>query len=330
MRQAQAAPKALVRTKRRNRERRKTESERQPAKPKARLRTQIITQAPGAPGKPKAPAKGPPGAKNTPSAKGKGKGGPKQGDGKVPSKSPSSGKNAPKGPPPAKTPAGAKAPCLFWPKGTCNRGSNCPFAHDSSLAPKATSKTPGTVSTTAAAATVAAVLPSASAHAVEPKAFGTGQSLFARSGLRGFFRCFAGWFSVLSSAVPAVLPSERSTALPGLQSGPFHVDWIADSGADRNLTSIKALTQQGVPSDVIKHVTQSQPVTFSTGNGFYTSSEVLNSEGSSFGNSSSYVMHDCPVVRSLGELVNEGQRPFVLPHLHAITHVCPSSQPTSR
>ena len=103
---------------------------------------------------------------------------------------------------------------------------------------------------------LAAVLPSAIAHAVEPKAFGTGQSLFARSGLRGFFRCFAGWFSVLSSAVPAVLPSERSTALPGMQSGPFHVDWIADSGAGRNLTSIQALTQQGIPSDV----TLSQPV----------------------------------------------------------------------
>ena len=96
-----------------------------------------------------------------------------------------------------------------------------------------------------------------------------------------------------------------------MQSGPFHVDWIADSGAGRNLTSIKALTQQGILSDVMKHVTQSQPVAFSTGNGVYTSSEVLNSHGSSFGNSSPYVMHDCPVARSLGELVNEGQRPFV-------------------
>ena len=96
-----------------------------------------------------------------------------------------------------------------------------------------------------------------------------------------------------------------------MQSGPFHVDWLADSGAGGNLTSIKALSQQGIPSDAIKHVTQSQPAAFSTGNGVYTSSEVLNAHGSSFGNSSSYVMRDCPVVRSLGELVNEGQRPFV-------------------
>ena len=125
-----------MRTKRRNRERRKTESERQPAKPKARLRTQIITQAPGAPGKPKAPPKGPPGAKNTPSAKGKGKGGPKQGDGKVPSKSPSSGKNAPKGPPPAKTPAGAKAPCLFWPiPATAGQIARLLMTHRSHLKP---------------------------------------------------------------------------------------------------------------------------------------------------------------------------------------------------
>ena len=67
------------------------------------------TQAPGAPGKPKAPRKGTRGAKDTPDAKGKGKGGPKQGDGKAPGRS--------------------------------------PFAHDPSLAPKATSKTPGSVST---------------------------------------------------------------------------------------------------------------------------------------------------------------------------------------
>ena len=37
-------------------------------------------------------------------------------------------------------------------------------------------------------------------------------------------------FLFFSSAVPAVLPFERSRALPGMQSGPFHVDWIADSG----------------------------------------------------------------------------------------------------
>ena len=74
---------------------------------------------------------------------------------------------------------------------------------------------------------------------------------------------------------------------------------------------MKALSQQGIPSDVIKRVTQSQAVAFSTGNGVYTSSEVLNARGSSFGNSSSYVMRDCPVARSLSELVNEGLRPFV-------------------
>ena len=61
----------------------------------------------------------------------------------------------------------------------------------------------------------------------------------------------------------------------------------------------------------MQHVTHSHPVSFATGNGVYTSDEVLTSVGADFGNSTSYVTDDCPIVRSLGELVNEGQRPFI-------------------
>ena len=234
-----------MRTKRRNRERRKTESEKQQPKPKARLRTQMHKH-PEHQVSQRHPQSDPPVQRIPLMPKAKGKEDPSRVMGRPQAshlhqaKMPQKGLHLPR-------PQRGQRHHACSGQSTCNCGSNCPFAHDSSLAPKATSKTPGTVSTTAAAATVAAVLPSASAHAVEPKAFGTGQSLPARSGLRGFFRCFAGRFSVLSSAVPAVLPFERSRALPGMQSGPFHVDWIADSGAGRNLTSIKALLQQGFP-----------------------------------------------------------------------------------
>ena len=253
-----------MRTKRRNRERRKSESERQQPKPKARLRTQIHKH-PEHQVSQRHPQRDPQVQRIPLMPKARGKEDPNRVMGRPQTnhlhraKIPQKGLHLPRPQPGQRHHAYCSGQRVRATAGQIAR------LLMTSLAPKAASKTPGTVSTTAAAATVAAVLPSASAHAVEPKAFGTGQSLFARSGLRGFFRCFAGWFSVLASAVPAVLPSERSTALPGMQSGPFHVDWIADSGAGRNLTSIKALTQQGIPSDVIKHVTQSQPVAFSTG-----------------------------------------------------------------
>ena len=120
---------------------------------------------PAAPGKPpKGTPKGGNKPKGQPSgAKSPGKGSPK-GD------KPKGGKGA-KGtsnpPPPKASPnatpkenaapaAKEKAPCLFYPKGTCNRGPNCPFAHVGSgnTASKAGAAAKATV-----AATVASVLP---------------------------------------------------------------------------------------------------------------------------------------------------------------------------
>ena len=97
-------------------------------------------------------------------------------------------------------------------------------------------------------------------------------------------------------------------ALPGSQVGPYQVEWIADSGAGRNLASAKALAQQRIYNFT---PAQADPVKFATGNGHFTSSEVVKTVGSCFGESSSFLMADCPVVRSMGELVNHHGRPFV-------------------
>ena len=121
-------------------------------------------------------------------------------------------------------------------------------------------------------------------------------SFWERSGQSNLFRTVIGWFSVCVHALPAVLPSVSTNALPITQTGPFYVDWIAD----RNLTPLKALLQQGIPQEVMQHVAHSRPVSFATENGVYASNEVLKSFGSSFGNSTSYVVEDCPIVRSLG------------------------------
>ena len=71
---------------------------------------------------PKGKPKGKPDAKGKGKTKGKEK--PKAEPPKAPPKKTGDGA-APKGDPPRK----ANAKCLFFPKGTCNRGENCPFSH---------------------------------------------------------------------------------------------------------------------------------------------------------------------------------------------------------
>ena len=138
-------------------------------------------------------------------------------------------------------------------------------------------------------------------------------TFLARSGLSAFFRWFSGWFTVLSSTtVPAVLPKATEVALPGYQPGPFQLEWIADSGAGRNLTSLQALERPGIPPDVGLQASQAeQPIQFSTGNGVVASREVLTCEGQDFGRNTADLMNDCPVARSMGEIVNGGQLPFL-------------------
>ena len=230
-------------------------------------------------GQPKKPPK-------KPKAKGEGKGG------KAESKAP------PKGNPP-------KAPCLFFPKGTCTRGENCPFSHETAPGKSSAPKASGAAATAkSSAAAVALTLPTtARGSSVVGSSTPNKTTFWKRSGLSSLFRTIVGWFSVLHNAVPAVLPNESKSTLPVMQTGPYHVEWISDSGAGRILTSLKALSQQGIPSDVMQHVAHSHPVSFATENGVYTSDEVLTSVGADFGNSTSYVMDDCPIVRSLGELV---------------------------
>ena len=195
-----------------------------------------------------------------------------------------------------------KVPCLFYPKGTCNR-PNCPFAH---VGPgKAKSGNSGAPVKATVAATVAAALPTSvnghsSCHNCQPASpRGFGGSFFGR-----ILRWFMDWYTI---AMPAVIPSV-DVAMPSHQSGPFQLEWIADSGAGRNLTSLKALAKQGVGPSAGITATQ---VRFATGNGLFTASEVVHTIGSEFGESSSYLMADCPVVRSMGELVNHHGRPFV-------------------
>ena len=240
-----------------------------PAKPKGKT--------PGA-GKGDSPGKGPGRGKKG----GKGKGG-DGGTKGAPNKPPPPPKHTQPEVPKDNQAAKEKALCLFYPKATCDR-PNCPFAH---IGPgKAKPGNSGATAKATVAATVAAVLPTtASGHSSCHNCQPASSRGFGGSFLGRILRWFMGWYTI---AMPAIIPSV-DVALPSCQSGPFQVEWIADSGAGRNLTSLKALAKQGVGPSVGISATRAEPVRFATGNGLFTATEVIHTVGSEFGESSSYL-----------------------------------------
>ena len=67
---------------------------------------------------------------------------------------------------------------------------------------------------------------------------------------------------------------------------------------------------QGIPNSVIQNNTLStSPIKFETGNDSYTADSCVSLNGSTFGHASFCVMEDCPIVRSLGQIVASG-KPF--------------------
>ena len=82
--------------------------------------------------------------------------------------------------------------------------------------------------------------------------------------------CAALWAS------PAVMSHDSSVALSAKMSDSYMLEWIADSGAGRDLASERAFLEQGVPISFVQNCTQScNPIKFETGNGTYVSAPVL-------------------------------------------------------
>ena len=113
-----------------------------------------------------------------------------------------------------------------------------------------------------------------------------------------------------SQGLPAVL-SYQHAMIAQHERGVYEISWIADSGAGRDLASMKAFQDQGIPSQSLNQFLQStQNVKFETGNGCVNSNTSINANGSKFGDASFHVMQSCPLVRSLGQIVESG-KPFV-------------------
>lgn len=90
------------------------------------------------------------------------------------------------------------------------------------------------------------------------------------------------------------------------------IELIADSGAGRDLCSERALLQQGFTKGMFDHHSNEvEPTKFETGNGTFVSNSCISLDGSSFGKASFHVMSDCPLVRSLGKIVQNDNKPFV-------------------
>ena len=231
------------------------------------------------------------------------------------------GNSDPKGPPP-KADASAKAkatvPCVFFPMGTCNRGKDCAFSHEAG----GSSKSKGASVSSAA---VAMLLPTTAAGRAVENATRVGKAAtrgsynsLLRIGVNAVCNVLATFatfvcpdFSLIahetwasqSLAAPAIL------SLPaGVQSSSgssYKLDWIADSGAGRSLTSFESLRAQGIyPDDLVCH--EDEPVSFETGNGRTESSSTFNTIRAIFGHHKSYVLNSCPTVRSVGEIINQG------------------------
>ena len=248
-------------------------------------------------------------------------------------------------------PDSPKVPCIFWSKGTCIRGSACPFFHDPKAAPKAAAAknapspkgdaSGGSASSTAAAkATVATVVASsmskASASEVRPCSWwATSMSEEFQHMEKSVVKPSRSLFKVLtallcvtdpmqqihhgslalapgaSQGMPAVLTDQRAMISQNDPDGVFEISWIADSGAGLDLASMKALQDLGIPKQSLdKFLQDTRTVRFETGNGYVNSSTSINASGSKFGDASFHVMQSCPLVRSLGQIVESG-KPFV-------------------
>ena len=111
---------------------------------------------------------------------------------------------------------------------------------------------------------------------------------------------------------PAVLSNYHALSARSAHSDVQQIEWIADSGAGRDLCSERAFIEQGFSKDLIDQFsTAVNPTKFETGNGTFVSDSCISLDGSSFGKASYHVMNDCPLVRALGKIVQEDNKPFV-------------------
>ena len=196
----------------------------------------------------------------------------------------------------------AKTPCIFHPLGACRMAASCPFLHETVINNKTGkgAKAPGTVAAVLGLNTVPAsmaVVIEAKCSPCEP----VGAAERRPFGLRNL--------------VPAGAGRPRGRREPAWKTLPWRqLAWIEDSGAGRNLASVRALVEQGLARSELEGLLRKakDPVDFETGGGTQPSARTIGiAPVSSNCSSSTYMLADCPVVRSMGLTVLEEPRAFI-------------------
>ena len=164
-----------------------------------------------------------------------------------------------------------KGPSLFWPKGLCRRGTDCPYRHEGPSG---------------------SALGSAATTSTSPPAKAAPQALAANKVRAAVALC-----SVVTAAA----------GITNSQDNSFALEWALDSGAGEDLSSVGAFENQGISPTWIQEYSTvtSSPLTFETG-GAKASTTTVGFVGNKAGEGMAYMLKNCPYVRSLGKLIQKG------------------------
>ena len=120
----------------------------------------------------------------------------------------------------------------------------------------------------------------------EPQGAATQASLCASCGV-GVEDAFPCMPAILSNGTALYAQSSRQVS--------HELEWIADSGAGRDLGSDRAFAQQGFSKEMAnQNLIGVPPTKFETGNGSYTSDTCVQLTGNHFGEAQFNMMDDCP------------------------------------
>ena len=115
----------------------------------------------------------------------------------------------------------------------------------------------------------------------------------------------------MTPGIPAIPSHTHAVPAQSTSATAFDLEWIADSGAGRDLGSERAFMQQGVPQNTIQScISGIHPTKFEAGNGTFTSDTCVELQGQNFWQARFNMMNDCPLVRSLRQIVSP-RKPFV-------------------
>jgi hypothetical protein len=264
-------------------------------------------------------------------AKGKGKGPP------ATPRSSNNGNTTPRGTPLTAEQKAAR-PCMFYAHNMCKAGKKCEFLHDDNnmytgpppriANPKGKAKPGVAASVALAAGFIPGAESKAAQESVWTKAFACVSSIInkqqpAGGMLRKLSRAAVTLAATTTgqtlpnfgiSAVNnySTMPSFAGTDIAGLIARPkatpqFEVEWIGDTGAGRNLSSLKQL-----PPEAEKFVGNSKhPVNFSTGGGVKDGGKSVGLNAGLAKGDELFLLKNCPNALSTGLQVNDHKRPFL-------------------